>query len=224
MHQRIILVSSVLGLAFGLVGGAQAFAAAALDPASFTPSSELRGPPSPESPASVNDLNEVLKLQGSRTAADCKRAESEIAPSLQSFFGPPYGPLAESDLVKLAPDFGKLLEGLYPLIKKTKEKWTRVRPSQASSQVQTCIKLETSSSYPSGHAAAAVVLGKTLALIRPKLKKVILKRSHQIGEDRVMAGAHYPSDIRDGEILGEEIFSLLQANKEYQEMIARLRL
>ena len=59
-------------------------------------------------------------------------------------------------------------------------------------------------SYPSGHAthsyAFATILGQSFSRIQAQ---AFLDRAHAIAQSRVDAGVHYPSDIREGEIVGK---------------------
>jgi membrane-associated phospholipid phosphatase len=42
-----------------------------------------------------------------------------------------------------------------------------------------------------------------------------MARGKQIGDDRFLAGMHYPSDVAGGQILGAEIAKMLLANPAF---------
>lgn len=66
-----------------------------------------------------------------------------------------------------------------------------------------------SPSYPSGHAAQGTLVANYLAYINPSHKMEFLKLGRDIGKSRVVAKVHYPSDVRFGEIIGNDIFIYL---------------
>lgn len=195
----------------------------ALDPATFVVNPPLLGPPATGSVAAEQDLQKLLAWQHRRTADECARAVSEVTPTLQAFYGHPHGPLSAAEVSRLAPDLEPLLEGVYPLIRQAKDRWTRPRPHLFDSRLQPCVRKEASSSYPSGHGVLIAVLDHTLALIRPDWAPRIHERSLQIAEDRILSGAHYPSDITDGWALGDQVFNRLEARADFRAMVVRLR-
>lgn len=89
------------------------------------------------------------------------------------------------------------------------------RPYQDSIKVKLHISPSKSYSYPSSHAAKSYVCAYVLAKLFPKLEKDFLKRAQEISQNRVIAGLHYPKDIKTGEKVAENIFAKLQNNKDY---------
>jgi membrane-associated phospholipid phosphatase len=57
-------------------------------------------------------------------------------------------------------------------------------------------------SFPSGHATTAMALGVALALLFPRLRWVLLCLGLWIALSRLFVGAHYPSDVIAGIMLG----------------------
>jgi membrane-associated phospholipid phosphatase len=57
-------------------------------------------------------------------------------------------------------------------------------------------------SFPSGHSTTGMALGVALALLFPRLRSVFLCLGFWIGMSRVFVGAHYPSDVLGGCVLG----------------------
>ncbi|HXV31370.1 MAG TPA: phosphatase PAP2 family protein [Sinorhizobium sp.] len=57
-------------------------------------------------------------------------------------------------------------------------------------------------SFPSGHSTAAGALFGALAMLTPQLRPVFLLMALTIGISRVIVGAHYPSDVAAGLLLG----------------------
>ena len=151
-------------------------------------------------------MDTILALQSSRSAADCERAGVEVDESLPTFFGPPYGPLTQSEVARLNEAFEGYAKSVDVIVKAEKKSWSRLRPYLEDQRVHPCVELESKYSYPSGHATLSEVFAELLTRIFPKRDAAIfISRAHQIGNDRVMAGMHHPTDIAAGQQLGHEI-------------------
>ncbi|WEX77380.1 phosphatase PAP2 family protein [Sinorhizobium numidicum] len=57
-------------------------------------------------------------------------------------------------------------------------------------------------SFPSGHATAAGAFFGAFAMLMPQLRPLFLLLALMIGVSRVIVGAHYPSDVAAGLLLG----------------------
>jgi acid phosphatase (class A) len=71
-------------------------------------------------------------------------------------------------------------------------------------------------SYPSGHAAEAMLDGYLLSSLLPDRAAVILTRARQYGDERVICRVHNPSDVRASQLLASALFSRLQSEPKYQ--------
>lgn len=167
---------------------------------------QLPGAPATGSAEDQSDYAQNLSLQNSRTPDDCARAATEVKITLASFFGSPFGPLSDQEVSR----YNQLFESLYleanGYISITKQQWQRPRPYIAHPDLKPCIKLESSFSYPSGHSALAEFYARALIVLFPDRADVLKARAKQIALDRNIGGVHYPSDIRDGNLLGDQIF------------------
>jgi len=66
--------------------------------------------------------------------------------------------------------------------------------------------------YPSGHSTQSHLLCNILSYLYPKYKNDFNKITKDIVYSRQMAKAHYPSDIRFGKKLSDEMFEYLKDN------------
>src|SRR5690606_38928251 len=74
-----------------------------------------------------------------------------------------------------------------------------------------------SHSFPSGHSAAVGALFGALALLAPRYRPLFALGALTIGVSRVVVGAHYPSDVAAGLLLGlwtATIMALLFARQQ----------
>ena len=61
-------------------------------------------------------------------------------------------------------------------------------------------------SYPSGHSVQGVLIAKTLGDKHPKAKSAFAKTGENISYSRRVARAHYKSDSKVGEDIGNSMF------------------
>jgi acid phosphatase (class A) len=175
---------------------------------SLSATAELAPPPARGSAADLADLSEILHQQAARTDADCARAAYESDPSLATMFGPPYGPLNPDEVAALSGSFVQLREQTDQFVRPEKHKWQRLRPYLEDDRVQPCANRETSFAYPSGHATISQVFALALERIYPERDAASFEvRAHQVGDDRVLAGVHHPTDIEAGRQLARELFA-----------------
>jgi acid phosphatase (class A) len=186
--------------------------------------SDLSSPPGAGSKVDREDMNEVLRLQKSRTAEDCKRITYELQVSLATLFGPKYGPLSSQEVAKLSPLFEKVRIDVVNVALSAKKRWHRVRPYVARADIRPCLTKDEESSYPSGHATTVGVFVRILELLDPGRKAAFEERADTIGKDRVLDGAHYPSDIEAGRQLGEKLFSILSRNRFFKVEVEKFQL
>lgn len=83
--------------------------------------------------------------------------------------------------------------------------------------------LPRSSSYPSGHAATGWAWGLILSELAPQHQNALLERAAQYGESRLICGVHYPSDVRDGRLVGAALVARLHAEPAFQTDLAVAR-
>lgn len=78
---------------------------------------------------------------------------------------------------------------------------------------------KTTSSYPSGHTCFAWALGLMFAEVAPAYQNQVLARAYVFGDNRVVVGYHWPTDVDAGRLLAASIISYLQSNTKYRTLI-----
>ena len=105
----------------------------------------------------------------------------------------------------------KLIKDSAPIIIKLKEYFNRPRPKVLAKKMNIKMKdYEMSSmktpSYPSGHSVQGILIAKVLGDKHPKAKSAFAKTGENISYSRRVAHAHYKSDSKMGEKLGNSMY------------------
>ena len=109
----------------------------------------------------------------------------------------------------------ELLKSCAGIILDLKYHYNRPRPKQLAEIYDMKIggiKLESTSSpsYPSGHSTQGILIGKVLQTKLPITTDAFLQAGKRISYSRNLARAHYPSDSRMGEELGDALFKFIR--------------
>jgi hypothetical protein len=181
----------------------------------------LPPPPAPGSPENKADIDGVLARQQSRTPSDIVRAKTEENLSPAAFadvfghwFNPKRLPLTFALLQNAAADAETISSAAKTL-------WNRPRPPLQDRDIHPVVTVPGSPSYPSGHAMRGALWSIILAKLAPEEQDRILARGAQIGEDRIIGGVHFPSDVAAGQKLGSTLALRLLSNPAFQRDFAR---
>ncbi len=162
--------------------------------------------PLPGSIEEAIDVKTLLFYQSMRSQEDCDYAAAESDDvSLQNFFGGKHGLLTDDEIKKANRKMITLkAKALYKIVRE-KERYDRPRPYDSHPEIQPCIEKEASASYPSGHSMFGRMYARVLSFLHPERAILLMKRGNEIGENRMIGGVHYPSDVRAGQKLGDEL-------------------
>ena len=101
----------------------------------------------------------------------------------------------------------KLIKDSAPVILELKKHFNRPRPKQLDKSLP---NYEMSSmktkSYPSGHSVQGTLIAKVLGDKYPKAKSAFVKTGENISYSRRVARAHYKSDSKVGEEIGNSMY------------------
>jgi hypothetical protein len=217
-NRPLIVLLALLSLAI-----AQARQTAYISGSDFDFRAILGDPPTDDSDQHRQEVQHMLDIQAARTADQEKRcqAEQNVTPFV---FAEVLGPwFNEKELPQTAKLFAEVTRETTEIVDVPKQKWSRVRPPVADSRIHPCVKLEKTGSYPSGHATRGVVWATLLCEIFPDEKDALMSRGRLIGEDRVIGGMHYPSDVQAGQKLGTAIAKKLLANDRFKTDFAKVK-
>ena len=174
-------------------------------------------PPAPNSTEDQADLAAVVQAQKTRSAdavAECKRDENFSCQLFQSVYGSSLTP-------ENSPKFYHLMKNVLSITGfvdgTVKNKFRRLRPYQGHPDVVTSLFSAGGYSYPSGHSMAAFTLAVVLGAVFPDKEQALLDRAALIAQSRVDAGVHYPSDIKEGKVLGQATAAAILASPSFQK-------
>ena len=103
-----------------------------------------------------------------------------------------------------------------------KKHFMRRRPYQEDSTIKVCVPPTADNlnhSYPSGHTTLGFASGIVLAHLIPEKSTDILDRARLYGENRINCGAHFPSDVLAGQVLGTLVAMELLRSVEFKRLL-----
>ena len=115
-----------------------------------------------------------------------------------------------------------------------KQYWHRPRPYMESPQVERRADVAPDypmppelarerdvSAYPSGHTAFATACAIVLAQMVPEQRAALFARARQYADARLVVGAHYPTDLEAGRIIGTAAAAVMLQNHQFQQDLRR---
>ncbi len=111
--------------------------------------------------------------------------------------------------------------------KRAKEKYMRTRPfvqmGEETWAAYDSDYLRGNGSYPSGHTGFGMTTALIFAEMWPELQDTILRRGFEFGENRIITGAHYQSDVNAGYMCAAAAVARCHANPLYAKDLAEAR-
>lgn len=170
-------------------------------------------PPPPEAGSAREraELDEMLRLQATRTPAEAQRARDDATVSIFRFadalgsppqFNPRQLPLTVELFQRITRD-----ESLF--MNPAKDAFGRPRPFTTEPRLAPVVPRPSSASYPSGHSTWAVACAIVLADMVPERRTEIFARADEYAHNREVGGVHYPSDVAAGHLAGTALATQL---------------
>jgi len=178
----------------------------------------LAPPPPIGSASNRAELDELLRLQATRTPAEVAYAQADQKISVFRF-ADSLDPIRfdERNLPVTARFFEKTLataNGIYGIAKKS---FARPRPFVSDTAIHPVLSMPTSASYPSGHSLSGNLIAILLADIVPEKKSQIFERGWVFAQHRAIGGMHYPSDLQAGRIAAALVAQRLYQDPEFRK-------
>lgn len=192
--------------------------------ATVSPAKVLAGPPAANSKKLKKDFDTLLKWQAKRTPKQIEQAQYEDKSFTAYLFANVLGPQFTAEELPITDEFlKKVLHDAGDIAEAAKGIWKRPRPYHTDSRIEPCVTRSKSFSYPSGSATLGRMWALVLADIFPNQRKALLKRGQEIGLNRVIGGAHFPSDVEAGAKLADAMYRQLKKDPEYKRGLMAVR-
>jgi acid phosphatase (class A) len=203
----------------------------------------LPTPPALDTGPGQRDLAEVIRM---RADADADERATAIADAKVSIFrfadvlGPKFsdGPR----LQKTIAFFAHVTQDTLPLSSDVKTHWRRARPFAADPNIHPAPDVLPSAcntrreapgtlptadcpngvsySFPSGHSTFGTYVATLLAEMVPEKRDELMARGRRYGDNRVINGVHYPTDIEGGRIAATVLVALMMQNAHFRADLA----
>ncbi len=164
----------------------------------------LPAPPADGSARDQADMRAVLALQKTLTPQFLERIQADTQQSVYQVAGEVLGASFTKEHFPLAGEFfDKVNKDSAVGVRAIKQKYKRLRPFQASKEVQSPPDIAAASqgpTYPSGHGTFGAEVAILLAMMVPEKRSELFARGWQYGEQRILSGVAYPSDWEAGHI------------------------
>jgi acid phosphatase (class A) len=176
-------------------------------------------PPAPDSPATRQELDELLELQRTRTPAEVAAARADRKTEIQRFYVALGFPVdANPDLPLLRALAERVEDDTRPYVRAAKDKFRRLRPYEIEPRMEPCIAhVRGDLSYPSGHANYGYVMVDLLREMVPERDRQLIARADEFARQRMVCGVHFASDIAAGREGASWLVTMLNDSAEYRK-------
>ena len=161
-------------------------------------------PPADSGYTTHTEINELKKIPlNKKFVKDNDNIESAFAKTAKDNNVEDYDKSIAADFIKKSA----------PIILDLKKYHNRKRPYELDSSLKAIVlKSMQTPSYPSGHSVQGTGIAKLLADKYPKAKSAFLKTGKNISYSRRVARAHYKSDSKVGEEIGNSMYKFIKNN------------
>ncbi len=180
----------------------------------------LPQPPAKDSVQEKIDSAILVWEQSRRTDYDYLQAWASVTLDPSHFNEPLGARFEESRFPKLYGIMNTVLADARLYVDAFKAKYKRPRPYQVDPNIKPFIPEEESDTYPSGHATRGMTSALVLAEIFPDKRDALLKSGIKTGQDRVIGGVHYVSDIEASFILADALSKSIIASPVFKSQVA----
>lgn len=190
--------------------------------------------PTPPKPDEATFYNDWMRYQWGKSMRNTERGKQAIKDADYTFeyfikmYSEPFGMTISKENT---PEISALLERVFATATLCKDKAKanimRVRPftqfNEPTPLPEEEEELKNNSSYPSGHTTIGWAIALVLAEINIEHQDEILKRGFEYGDNRVIVGFHYQSDVDNARMLASILVNHLHANDEFMTLLKKAK-
>ncbi len=195
-----------------------------LAPGAIEPQSLIPAAPAPDSLVQHAEIEVLLNLQASRSPADIAFAQKVQGETVFVFGADVLGDwFTAANLPKTAAFFAQVREDFTPIGHAIKKTFNRRRPAFQDARIKPCVEFSDTSSYPSGHAAQSSLWAGLLSVAFPDHAAAFTERAAKTRWARLVGGAHHPTDVEAGRLIGEAEVRELLKNPAVQKALEEIK-
>lgn len=101
-----------------------------------------------------------------------------------------------------------------------KYKYMRARPVQVYPAIMPPVTTPPHPSYPNSHALQSHLMSLFVASACPALRDPLMALADRVGQNRIIAGLHFPSDTDASVRVAQQLLPLISAGTEFQKVLA----
>lgn len=185
----------------------------------------LPAPPAADSAVTRDELALLHRLQDSRTAQQAALAVADDQDESIFIYRDVLGERFNAARLPVTAAFSARVnndEEVNTL--PAKQGFHRMRPYNLDKTLQPICKTKTKDdSYPSGHTTAGYLQALALIELVPEKRDAILARAADYGNNRLVCGVHYPSDLQASKVLAYSVHAVMANNPQYQKEMEAAR-
>jgi acid phosphatase (class A) len=184
----------------------------------------LAPPPAEDSIAALGERELAGALDAARTPEQAALAKHYEKFDELSFLAPVFGNWCTAqNLPRTHAIFQQIHRECRPTVEAAKAAWNRPRPYVHNPALNPAVERSATAAYPSGHAYSSTCIAVVLSAAFPEHAADWEKQAALVRWSRVIGGAHYPSDVAAGKILGEVVARELLKSPKMQQALAEIR-
>lgn len=218
--QRFTATLAVV-LSLALPAAAGTLRSTYIDPEAMALQRVLPPPPEAGLEAAKVDLQTVEAAVRARTPEDERRITANLPCTLDRFTGV-LGPAFTAETM---PVTAALIEHVFQdgelAVLAAKATIARPRPYKVKPDLATFGHRSDSTSYPSGHATFGYLAATVLSRLVPEKRQSLFAFAASYGENRMIAGTHFPSDLEAGKIAAAVIAEVLFRDPRFERDLDR---
>ena len=187
----------------------------------------LPPPPCETCPEAKAEMDELAGLERERTPEQESRVVGDVKRSVDRFLdgaGIAYEPEKLRSCEKF---FTKPRQEEKAAVEAAKDTFCRTRPFKTPGNTLHPVdaaRPDDSFSYPSGHAAYGAAIGFLLVEMLPEKRAELYRRINDYARARMIAGAHFRSDVEAGKLIGAAVVASLFAKPDFRQAFDEARI
>jgi acid phosphatase (class A) len=179
----------------------------------------LPAPPCETCPEAKVEMDELAGLERERTREQEDRVAADVKRSVDRFLDGAGIAFEPGKLRSCEKFFTKLRQEEKAAVEAAKDTFCRTRPFKTPGNPLHPVdaaRRDDSFSYPSGHAAYGAAIGFLLVEMLPEKRAELYRRINDYARARMIAGAHFRSDVEAGKLIGAAVVASLFAEADFR--------